>query len=512
MNLVVYGAPGVGKTTVGAELARRLGREFVDGDACIEARWQRPVDSYFDAGEEALFRAREVVVYRELAARDQLVIAPGGGALLEPHTRAVLEGSSAIFCLMAPLETLIERLTGQPKRPLLGGDMAHRLEQLLRDRRALYESFAHKMDTQDRAVHEVAGEIEAAFAQVKHLRFELGACSALFGRGLLQCLPELLDATGLRPPYAIVSDANVARLYGQQVASALHAPLFEFPAGESSKTLETVQALYGACLGRGMERNGTLVALGGGVTGDVAGFVAATLFRGVAWANLPTSLLAMADASLGGKVGVDLPQGKNLVGAFHAPRLVAADTDTLDTLPDEEMRSGMAEVIKAAIIGDAELFRLLRDGRISLEAALPRAAAVKVGIVNADPIERGERACLNLGHTVGHGLEVASGFSMRHGEAIAVGMVAACMLAEAMGLAQPGLTGQVQAALNRHELPTRAPGLEPNSIRIAMGADKKKLAGRLRFVLPRRIGEVTSGHEVDEQLIAEVLKELTYDN
>jgi 3-dehydroquinate synthase len=315
---------------------------------------------------------------------------------------------------------------------------------------------------------------------------------------------------GLRAPHVVIADAAVAALHGRAVSQALRAPLITFPAGEASKNLATAQMLYSQCLQAGLERGGTVVALGGGVAGDVAGFVAATYMRGVAWANLPTSVVAQADAGLGGKVGVDLPEGKNLVGAFHPPRLVAADFDVLSTLPEIEVRCGMAEIVKSALIGDAALLEGLAAGAVPLEVAVVRAAAVKVGVVNADLYERGERASLNLGHTIGHGLEAASGYHLRHGEAVAIGTVAETRLAERLGLAQMGLTERVADCLRRVGLPVRSPGQNPSEIRAAMGADKKKVSGRLKFALPRCPGEVVWGQEVEEGDLMAVLDEMTH--
>jgi 3-dehydroquinate synthetase len=250
----------------------------------------------------------------------------------------------------------------------------------------------------------------------------------------------------------------------------------------------------------------------------VAGFVAATFMRGVRWVNLPTTVLAMADASLGGKVGVDLPEGKNLVGAFHPPALVVADFDALATLPDIETRSGFAEIIKAAVIGDPDLFsRLNAPSPVGPPpqgvgwGTIARGAAVKAGLVNADPFERGERAKLNFGHTIGHGVESASGYALRHGEAIAMGMAAETRLAERMGLAEAGLTDQVVDCARRFGLPTRCPGLSREAIRAAMGADKKKAGGKLKFALPKRIGEVGWGVEVEEKLLLDELEKITRD-
>ena len=511
MNIILYGPPGVGKTTVGKLIAQRLGREFVDGDQWIESRWGRPVPDYFARHDEPLFRAHEVEACGEWSARDGLVIAPGGGALLNPHSRAALEGTGVIICLMATLETLLARLNGSHSRPLLGGDAPARLAALLEERESLYRSFALQVSTDARPAESVADEVMGLFRANENVtRFELGDCSALIGRGLLARLPEWLDAKNLRPPFVVISDTNVASLHGDAVCRALSAPLIQFPAGEAYKTLDTVRALYSDCLAHGLERGGTVLALGGGVVGDVAGFVAATFMRGVRWVNLPTTVLAMADASLGGKVGVDLPEGKNLVGAFHPPTLVVSDIDTLTTLPEAEFFSGLAEVVKAGVIGDPDLLAHIDTRKyISLRRILARAAAIKVGIVNADPYEQGERAKLNLGHTIGHGIEAASGYTLRHGEAIALGMVAEARLAETMGLAEAGMSQQIASYLQNSGLPTRSVNLKPETIRAAMKADKKKTAGKLKFTLPKRIGEVVWGIEADEKLLMTVLESMT---
>jgi shikimate kinase/3-dehydroquinate synthase len=511
VNLIIYGPPGSGKSTVGRLAARQLGREFVDGDAWLEAHWGRAIADYFAAADEALFRQREAETYRNLAERSDLVVAPGGGALLNPHLRAVLERSGVIVCLTASFATLSERLERSPAvRPLLADDLRGRLGELLRERETLYKSFALQVDTDHRSAAAAAAEAVALFcAAAGATRFELGPTSAFFGRGVLGRLPELIAQRGLRPAGLIIADATAAALHGAPLSLNLGAPIVTFPPGEASKNLATIGSLYTACAGHGIERGGTLVALGGGVAGDMAGFVAATYMRGVAWVNVPTTVLAMADASLGGKVGVDLPEGKNLVGAFHPPALVAADFDVLATLPEIEARCGMAEIIKSGLIGDAGLFEALLDGSVALEAAILRAAAVKVGVVNADPYERGERATLNLGHTIGHGVEAASGYKLKHGEAVAIGLAGETRLAQALGLAESDLYDRVIQGLSKLGLPRRSPGLPPNAILEAMQSDKKKSGGRLKFALPRRPGEVVWGQEVEPGLLQTVLEELT---
>jgi len=522
VNLVLYGPPASGKTSVGRALARRLDREFVDTDEMLVAQVGMTIPEIFSSLGEPAFRAWESGICRILSARDDLVIACGGGALLNADNRKMLEASGVIVCLECAPNELLRRMNGGGARPLLSSvDPAAQLTRLLEARRSMYESFRLRVDTTRRTVDEVADAVLALTSDARrHIVFRVEAAPAYevhVGRNILGSLSEVCRAQGLRPPSVVVSDTNVAPLHGGRVAASAGARLVTIPAGETHKTLDTVRALYEAFLDAGVERGGTIAALGGGVVGDIAGFAAASYLRGVSWINLPTSLLAMVDASIGGKVGVDLPQGKNLIGAFHMPALVAADLDTLDTLPQAEFRAGMAEVVKAGIIGDAHLIEQLEQAGFwerpdSREDIIGRAIAVKVNIVQIDPYERsGERAKLNLGHTIGHGIEAASGFAFRHGEAVAIGMVAEGQVAERIGLAESGLSNRIEQLLRCIGLPVRASGMSPAAIRAAMSTDKKKQDRRLKFALPKCIGEVVSGISVDDALISEVLREITHD-
>ncbi len=315
------------------------------------------------------------------------------------------------------------------------------------------------------------------------------------------CLTEVgawLRRLGIGGRIALVSDETVARLYAEPVLEALEAAgfrasLIALPPGEGTKQIPFLLQLYEAFLDAGLDRSSAVVALGGGVVGDLAGTAAATYMRGIPWIALPTTLLAMVDAAIGGKVAVDLPRGKNLVGAFHPPRAVLADPRVLETLPPEERAAGMAEGIKAALIGDPELWALLAEPPAG---PLPpdwirRAAAVKVRIVSEDPLERGRRILLNLGHTTAHALERLSGYRLRHGEAVAVGLTAAVQLASALGLLEdPSLGAALEARLTAWGLPTRYAGPPPEAILAAAAHDKKGRGGRLRWVLPRRVGVV----------------------
>jgi 3-dehydroquinate synthase len=297
-------------------------------------------------------------------------------------------------------------------------------------------------------------------------------------------------------------------LYGERALSSLQSAGYltsqlVIPAGEAHKNLETVASLWRACLEAGLDRKSTVVALGGGVVGDLAGFAASTFMRGCNWVAVPTTLLAMVDASMGGKTGFDLPEGKNLVGAFYPPRLVLADPDVLSTLPERELRAGLAEVVKHGVIADPELFELCAQGWKMVTARLPevvrRGMAVKVKVIEVDPYEKGIRAGLNLGHTIGHAVELVSGFSLLHGEAVGIGMVAEAQLAERLTVATPGLSDAIAEVLIGLDLPVEiSEELDRAELIRAMRVDKKKAQGVIRFALPVRIGEVKVGVEIKD--------------
>jgi 3-dehydroquinate synthase len=315
----------------------------------------------------------------------------------------------------------------------------------------------------------------------------------------LEQVGNLLHERGLQNPI-IVTDENVARFHAKSVMASLDkagfAPkIIAPPAGEAYKNLETIQKLWHAFLEHGLDRKSTVIALGGGVIGDMAGFAASTYMRGIRWVCVPTSLLSMADASLGGKTGFDLPEGKNLIGSFYPPKLVLADPQVLRTLPDPEFISGLAEVVKHGVIADPELFDLCARGldcvKDHLDQVVRQAMAVKIRIIEEDPYEKGFRAALNLGHTVGHSIELVSKFQLRHGEAVAIGMVAEAKLAERLMVARQEVSDKIQTVLSTLGLPVQIPEELPREeILHAMRVDKKKNAKAIRFALPVEIGKV----------------------
>ena len=507
--LFLYGPPGSGKSTIGRALARRLWLPFYDLDDLIEASVGRTIPEIFTGDGEAGFRELERQALSDLLQETPGLVALGGGALTMEDTRKLAESAGPVLCLTADIETLLKRLqksSASVKRPLLAGDMESRLNSLLARRERHYAGFAKHLDTSG-----LEAEAAARLAQIALGRFRVQGMNqpydVIIQHGGLSSLGRRLRSRGLNGPLALVSDDNVAPLHAQTVIAGLESAgycvsLLTIPAGEQHKTMQTIQQIWGGFLEAGLERSSTVIALGGGVVGDLTGFAAATYLRGVRWINLPTTLLAMADSSLGGKTGADLPQGKNLVGAFYPPSLVLADPQVLETLPEVELRSGMAEVIKHGIISDPSLFE-----KMELADIVRRAMAVKIEVIEADPYERGQRAALNLGHTIGHALETASEYRLRHGEAIAIGMVVEAALAERIGLAQPGLSGQIRSILLAAGLPVQIPDtIQRQAILAAAGVDKKKHAGKLRFALPKAIGEVVTGVEIPN--LAELLEEL----
>lgn len=528
-NLVLTGFMGTGKTTVGREVARRLGRPFVDMDAEIASRAGKSIPRIFAEEGEGVFREMEHALCRELSSRSGHVIATGGGALVDAANRDLWSGSATLICLHADLDEILHRVGEGTDRPLLTGT-APRAEarRLLAERQAAYAAIPWQVDTTGRSPDEVVDEVlNLAEMRTLHVAHPEGGYDIPMGRGTLRYLGGALRAAGVPSGtrMALVSNDVVAPLYLDRVQAALERAGYRpfsciVPDGEQHKTLGTVQELYDAFLQGELDRSDTVVALGGGVTGDLAGFAAATYMRGVRFVQVPTTLLAMTDASVGAKTGVDLPQGKNLVGAFKQPALVFIDLEVLATLPRPEQRSGMAELIKHAILGDRDLYGWLAEvyGRPDTAAGEPvghvtpeilaRSIAVKIGVVEEDPLERGRRAVLNLGHTAGHALESLSGYTLRHGEAVAIGMVVAARIAEALGRAREGLAAEITALLAAAGLPVRCPAEEVDAIWTAMGRDKKRKGTGLRWVLPREIGEVEIVQDVPEAVVRATLIEL----
>lgn len=518
LPLVLTGFMGTGKTSVGQVVAEKLGREFVDMDQVIAAREGMPISKIFEMRGEGYFRAREAELCAQLAQRENVVIATGGGALVNPQNRAHFQ-DAFVICLDATPDEIYNRLRGANDRPLLAAPKPRqRIIELLAARRDAYAQIEWHLETTGKTIEQVAEEIVTL---LKPRKINVTApdivCPIFVGAGLIARVGKLMNLTTdfFSPFCAVVTNPTVRQLHAAPVIDSLHARGFEpriieIPDSEVFKTLDSVHLIYDQLIDAQLDRHSIIFALGGGVIGDLAGYAAATYLRGVSFVQMPTTLLAMVDASIGGKVAVDHPRGKNLIGAFKHPHAVIADTDTLATLAPEDLRSGMAEVVKHGIIEDAGLFEILEAGDWNLDVRkwIARAMQVKINIVARDPLEQGERAKLNLGHTFGHAFELLSNYALQHGEAVAIGLVCAARLAERRGLCAVDLPARIENLLHAIGLPTRVPReMSTDAILAVMAVDKKRLAARGRFVLPRALGDVIVTDDVDQQDIVAVIEE-----
>lgn len=510
-HIFLYGPPGSGKSSVGKVLADNLNMEYLDLDTEIETFAGLKIPKVMKEWGESGFRDIEFSTLTRVIKGSSKVISLGGGALLRARSRSRVEASGSVIFLETDLKTLIKRLREDENiRPLLAGSLEDNLDALLVQRAAHYDSFKLRVSTSGETPEQVASHIQQLLGRY-HVRGMGQGYDVIFQPDGFDNLIDLLRERGLGPPVAIVCDENVAPLYGDRVLTVLRRAgygynrphMITIPAGEEHKTLDSVMKFWRRFLEAGIDRKSTVLALGGGVIGDMGGFAASTFMRGVPWVNVPTTLLSMVDASVGGKTGFDLPEGKNLIGSFYPPRLVLVNPNTLYTLPDSELRSGLAEVAKHGVISDPALFKLCSQGYTKLKPILPdvvrRAMAVKIKFIQEDPFERGIRAALNLGHTVGHAVELVSNFTIRHGEAVAIGMVAEARLAERLGLADKGLAETIAKTLLGLGLPVEIPKQFSRTDLIhAMKVDKKKERSVVKFALPVKIGEVKVGVAVED--------------
>jgi 3-dehydroquinate synthase len=507
-NIILTGFMGTGKTTIGRLLAERLHRPFVDMDTQIEAHFGKPIPQVFAEDGEPAFRVIEAQLCAHLSQEKGLVLSTGGGALVNSGNRKVLAETGTIICLTASVDTILERVEHNTDRPLLPGthdERAKRIRHLLHERRHAYSAIPIQVNTSDRAPGQIVDDIlialdadhEAAGMTRIPVREPGGSYDICLGTALLAQAGRLFVNRGLHPgPVAIVSNLEIADRHYELLKQGLTEAGFEptlciVPEGEQHKTLATISLIYDQLLAAGLDRRNPVVALGGGVVGDMTGFAAATYLRGVPFVQIPTSLLSMVDASVGGKTGVDLPQGKNLVGAFKQPHLVIIDADVLESLPAVEFRSGLAEVIKHGIIGNPDLFVQLEEhGPTSIVHMLADAVRVKVEVVQEDPFEQGRRALLNLGHTFGHAIELVSNFNVRHGEGVALGIIAASNMAVELNRLSPELAKRIRNLIDRVGLPVTWPGLDPEAVHAAMFFDKKRSGKTVRFIIPQALGDV----------------------
>ncbi len=523
MKIVLTGFMGTGKTSVGKEISKRLGYQFIDTDVLIEDRERMPIPLIFKKKGEDYFRKLEQATVEEVSQMSNIVIATGGGVIKNRKNVENLGKRGFIIWLKASPEIILKRvMTEGGKRPLLDvEEPLKEINKLLNERMRLYEQSDTFVDTDYITPRETAQEIvERLGLDSQNVTVDLKERSydILIGSKILQYLGLRLKE--FRPSQvAIISNKTIFPMYKDTLLRSLREynivpEILLIPDGEEYKDFLWTYYIHGELLKARFDRNSLLIAFGGGVVGDIAGFVASTYMRGIKYIQVPTSLLAQVDSSVGGKTGVNHPLGKNMIGTFYQPSLVLIDIDNLRTLPQREFYAGMAEIIKYGIIADRALFDYLRterEGIISLGDGIihiiKRSCELKAEVVSRDEKEAGLRAILNFGHTVGHAIETVTGYKkFLHGEAVAIGMCAAADIAVRLGIYQKEDAKLLRNLVEEYKLPCEIPeDVSISDIVHAMEIDKKVKAGKLRFIFPISIGQVKIEENVDRDLIKEVL-------
>jgi len=524
MKIVLTGFMGTGKTSVGRELSKALGYTFIDTDVLIEEREAMPISLIFKKKGEDYFRAVEQETVAEVSKMDDAVIATGGGVIKNRVNVKNLGRRGVIVWLRADPDIILRRVMLEGgKRPLLDvEEPLNEIKNLLSQRMSLYQQADVSIDTNYITPGEAAHEImEKLGLDTEQVRVDLQDRSYDIVIGA-----RLVDSLGLRvkefrpSKVALISNKTIYPLYRDRMLRSfrecrIDPAVMLIPDGEEHKDFLWTYYLYGELLKAGFDRDSLLVAFGGGVVGDITGFVASTYMRGVRFIQVPTTLLAQVDSSVGGKTGVNHSLGKNMIGTFSQPSLVLVDVDTLRTLPVREFCAGMAEIIKYGVIADGRLFETLQVDREdilahgdSLMKIIRRSCEIKADVVSQDEREAGLRAILNFGHTIGHAVETVTGYKRYlHGEAVAVGMAAAADVAVEMGMLKIHEAERIKELLEMYNLPCTVPDdLGADELLSAMRIDKKAKGGRLNFVLPESIGRVKLVEDVDKNLIRRVLK------
>jgi len=528
--IALVGMPAAGKSTVGPLIATALGLPFADLDALIEARTGMAVADIFATQGEPAFRAIERDTVAGLLAEGPCVVALGGGAFVNPETRGLVRRGARTLWLRTDLETLSRRVGDGAGRPLLAGDPKAALARLEAARAAAYAEADHVVDAGAEPSRVASAALLALSDPPAAGRVPVGGddpYEVLIGPGLLDEAGPRIAALGQGFRRAvIVADTTTDALFGNRVAASLAvagiAPeRIAVPPGEASKSWAGLQSLVERFAALGLARRDLVVALGGGVVGDLAGFAAAIYMRGLSWAQLPTTLLAQVDSSVGGKTAIDLSAGKNLAGAFWNPAIVLADTAALATLPPREVRAGWAEVLKYGLLGDARFFAWLEANQASalagdadtLASAIAHSVRMKAAIVTEDAREGGIRAHLNLGHTFAHAFEAETGFGpeLLHGEAVAIGMALAFRFSAAQGLCPETDAARVEAALRAAGLPAALADLprqhSADALVARMRGDKKAgSGGALTLVLARGVGQAFVAEGVDAERLGAFLR------
>ena len=546
-NLILTGFSGTGKSEVGLMIAQLWGWNFVDTDHQITVTAGKSISEIFEEDGEAHFRHLERLSVAAACNTSRAVISTGGGAIVDPDNYRTMAASGTIICLDATPDTIdkrIQQLNNSLKkkdlRPLLADtNQVRRIKDLKTQRQTYYDLAESTIHTDGLSVQEVAQEVYERWNKIAQLGTRDGAASKLLpdfvvettsasspvfiGWGLLDHIGKCLLGIGIRGPVYIITEPSLSDLYGQQIqrafeATGIEAHTFTVPPGEESKSLNVAERIYEWLAERRCERGHAIIGMGGGMICDLAGFVAATFLRGIPVIQVPTSLAAMVDASIGGKTAVNLPAGKNLVGAFYQPRLIMADLDTLRTLHTREIAAGWAEAIKHGLILDASLFNLFEENvkaLLSLEPTITeelirRSMSIKAKVVEEDERETtGKRTLLNYGHTIGHGLEAATKYTeLLHGEAVSIGMVGAATIGCKIGILPKEATERHTSILERFGLPTSCPIADPDSVLSAIELDKKATSKLINWVLLQEIGRATIRSDISRELVKQTVEDL----
>ena len=564
-NVYLIGFSGGGKSAIGRRLSRRLRRQHLDMDDEIAARAGRPIPEIFREEGEPGFRARERGLLEEISGRSRLIVSTGGGVPLDPDNRAAMARSGVVVCLEAKPDFLFSRLKrhlgneskGQVRPLLEGEDPRKRIEALKEYRQRFYATADWTVHTDDLTTDEVVREVlrgvrygqrrferkrraAAAFPPMGTIGREAespycrdmgasfvvetpgGRYPVFVGWGNLSELGQRMRNLGLSGKAALVADAGVFDIHGEKALASLtsvgfEASAYSVPSGERSKSGDALTKIYDWMVEQRLERGSAVVALGGGVAGDLAGYAAATFLRGIPLVHAPTSLLAMTDSAIGGKVAINHPKAKNLIGAFYQPKLGLSDVETLGTLPTRELASGWAETIKYGMIMDPDLLDVLErdiDMVLTLDPEMTteivkRSSGLKGKVVGGDEKEAGWRMILNFGHTIGHALEAATEYGeLLHGEAVSIGMMGAARLSQKHAGLGEEAGGRLSALLKGFGLPSSMPQLDPERLIEAMFLDKKVRGKAIRWVLLEDVGKPVIRDDIPMESVREVLAEL----
>lgn len=513
-------------------LAKQLGKTFIDSDEEIQKRTGVKISHIFDVEGEEGFRQRESSVIQDLIQLDNIVLATGGGAVLKADNREALRKNGVVIYLKSGVYDLWQRTRHDHNRPLLQtANPRAKLQELFEQRDPIYSAVAdHIVHTGKQSVQTLIARLikkinsQNNIVQMRHImqtiNVGLGERSypIHIGSGVLGHADLLLPHLQHKRA-AIVTNTTVAPLYLEQLRNTLQSHGVEIvtivlPDGEHFKNAENLGKVYDELLAHRCERNTPLIALGGGVIGDMTGYAAATYLRGVPFIQIPTTLLAQVDSSVGGKTGINHLLGKNMIGAFYQPQVVLADITTLNTLSDQHLRAGIAEIIKYGLIRDLPFFewleqnmeKLLARDTEALQYAIARSCQNKAEVVGADERESGERALLNLGHTFGHAIENGMGYgNWVHGEAVAAGTMMAADLSRRLDWISAEDVARIRRLFERADLPVDGPLLGTETYLQLMGLDKKVVGGKIRFVLLKAIGHAVVSGDVPEDLLRHTL-------